>query len=536
MLVYDLEQKGDLPIYEYLYQRIRDDILVGTIAEGEKLPSKREFARTHAIAVITVENAYAQLQIEGYIYAKEKSGYYVNYGIVGAKNYMHNNSQHIWEIDGDIDNKKHINVEKGKYHNEGNDKISNSDNALNKIIDNELNIITDKDLIKKTDKNSKITDKDLIKKTDKEANKKIDIDFTSNHTSAQSFPMATWAKITRKVLNEQSHKFSEKPQLCGIVELQNAIANYLIKAKGIKANPENIVVGPGTEYLHHLVLQIIGHNRLVAVEDPGYKKVGLLYESNGLRCLHIPVDEQGLIVDSLKQCNASLVHISPAHHFPTGCVMSINRRHQILEWAENKNAYIIEDDYDSEIRFDGRPIPPLAALDHQHVIYMNTFTKTLTPSIRIAYMLLPDELLNRMMQKIGFYSGAVSSMEQYTLAVFLQEGFYDRHINRMRNFYRIQRKKILDEISNSAVNEWIEIQEENAGLHFIMSVKRKIDDEEFQKYLLERGIKILPVSYFCYNNVEKYRNKFIINYADVSDDSLRYAIEQIGIAIEKTLI
>ena len=345
MLTYDLEKRGKHTLYEYLYLCIKEDILSGRIRAGEKLPSKREMARNHNIAVITVENAYAQLVVEGYITAKEKSGFFVNNGVQSVKN---------------------------SYYQKTINRIENSR---------------------------------------KPEQKEWFVDFSSNRMPGKLFPIATWTKLMRRVMNDRAESFWEKPKAEGVSELREAIADYLKRAKGLNIPLSRIIVGPGTEYLHHIILQLIGHNRLVAVEDPGYKKIGKLYESNGMKCLHIPVDQYGLKVEELYESNASLVHISPSHHFPTGCVMSMERRYQLLDWAEQQNAYIIEDDYDSEFRFNGRPIPPLAELDDTHVIYMNTFTKTLTPSIRIAYMVLPENLANKFADKLNFYSGAISSFE-----------------------------------------------------------------------------------------------------------------------------
>lgn len=471
MLTYDLENRGKASLYEYLYHCIREDILNGTIKAGERLPSKREMACSHKIAVITVENAYAQLQIEGYITARERSGYYVNAGM-----------------------EKHWEEWKRDSH------------------------------------ESQETAADGVRKAGSYL-----ADFSTNHVVKDSFPFSTWAKLMRRVLADKEEHFLEKPPAGGAWELREAIAEYLKKAKGLEAEPERIFVGPGTEYLHHLILQLVGHNRLAAVEDPGYKKVGQLYESNGLKCLYIPVDRKGLIVDRLQESNASLVHISPSHHFPTGCVMPADRRHSLLRWAQTQNAYIIEDDYDSEFRFDGRPVPTLASLDDRYVIYMNTFTKTLAPSIRIAYMVLPGALTELLHTRLSFLSGSVSSFEQYTLAAFLKEGYYERHISRMRNAYRQYRTRILRCLEESALSGAAEVEEDSAGLHFILHVLREIDDDQFVKDLEQEGIRLLPVSRFCYRNPEKYGHRFIVHYGDIPEENLRKAFAVMQGKLKKSI-
>lgn len=483
MLIYDLENRGKASLYEYLYHCIREDILNGTLKAGERLPSKREMACSHKIAVITVENAYAQLQIEGYITARERSGYYVNAGM-----------EKQWER---LRRDSHENPETAE---DGGRMAGSSLAGGARMAQNGFGGWETPD-----------------------RSGSYLADFSTNHVVKDSFPFSTWAKLMRRVLADKEEYFLEKPPVGGARELREAIAEYLKKAKGLEAEPERIIVGPGTEYLHHLILQMVGRNRLAAVEDPGYKKVGRLYESNGLKCLYIPVDKKGLVMDRLQESNAGLVHISPSHHFPTGCVMPADRRHSLLRWAQTQNAYIIEDDYDSEFRFDGRPVPTLASLDDRFVIYMNTFTKTLAPSIRIAYMVLPGALTEQLHTRLSFLSGSVSSFEQYTLAAFLKEGYYERHISRMRNAYRQYRTRILRCLEESALSGAARVEEDSAGLHFILHVLREIDDDQFVKELGQEGIRLLPVSRFCYRNPEKYSHRFILHYGDIPEENLRKA-------------
>lgn len=454
MLTYDFSKRGKTSLYEYLYQCIKDDILAGRIVPGEKLPSKREMAKNNGISVITVENAYAQLIVEGYIYTKEKKGYYA--GEIA--------SQHI-ESESELVHQK------------------------------------------------------------QEKKKEWLVDFRSNHIMYDSFPFATWAKVMRQTLLDQENSFLTSPPPNGVLELREAIADHLQHFRGMRVNPDNIIVGAGTEYLYSIIVQLLGHSRLIAVEDPGYKKIGKVYESNGVKCLHIKVDKEGMNIDDLVGSNASAVHISPSHHFPTGRVMPVARRHQLLKWANENKSYIIEDDYDSEFRFSGKPIPTIAGIDNNRVIYMNTFSKTLAPSIRIAYMVLPDRLMERFHDKLGFYSGTVSGFEQYTLANFIRRGYFERHINRMRNYYRDYRNKIIGAIKNSPIYPKVTIEEENAGLHFILGIRQMIDDEKFVRILKENDINISSVSEYCYNDLEEFQHKFIINYSAVEEEQLRKALE-----------
>jgi len=461
ILIYDLEKRGKHPLYEYLYICLREDILNGRLQAGDKLPSKREMARSHKLSLITVENAYAQLQIEGYIYSKEKSGYYVEKSAAGIQKRTEQPELGTGRQEGTVQKKQNV--------------------------------------------------------------EEIIVDFSSSDLKKDAFPFATWAKLTRRIMADRENAFLVKPDRQGVLELRFAIAEYLIKTRGLNADPERIIIGPGTEYLHQILLQILGRSRIVAVEDPGYKKVGRIYEGNGLKCLYIPVDQGGMIIQRLAGSNASLVHISPAHHFPTGCVMPIGRRRDLLGWAREQEAFIIEDDYDSEFRFDGRPIPTLASLDGKRVIYMNTFTRSLAPSIRIAYMFLPEELMKLYHRRLSYYSGAVSSFEQYTLAEFIANGYYERHISRMRNYYRVQRAKIMSCLEDSPLAEKVTVEEHSAGLHFILHVKGIRDDEAWLDKLRKRGVRLQPVADYCYERQERYRHRFVIYYSDLETDRIREA-------------
>jgi GntR family transcriptional regulator/MocR family aminotransferase len=429
MLTYDFEKKGKEPLYEYLYKCIREDILSGKLKSKEKLPSKREMAKNHNISVITVENAYAQLIVEGYIYTEEKKGYFVS------------------EI-----SEQYIDYKK---RNENSQKKNN------------------------------------IESKKKEKKKQWFVDFSSNHMVYDNFPFATWSKIMRQTLLDQENTFLTSPAATGVEELRNAIADYLLHFRGLQAKADNIIVGAGTEYLYSIIVQLLGKDSTIALEDPGYKKISKVYESNGVRCLHLPMDKSGI------------------------------RTEQLV----NNNGYIIEDDYDSEFRFSGRPIPPMAGMDSSRVIYMNTFSKTLAPSIRIAYMILPDELIEKYNKELNFYSGTVSGFEQYTLANFISKGYYERHINRMRNYYREYRNRIIGAIKQSPVYSKVTIEEENAGLHFILGINKDIDDEKFKELLKQQNINISGVSDYCYNKLKEFEHKFIINYSAVPESRLVKALE-----------
>ena len=259
-------------------------------------------------------------------------------------------------------------------------------------------------------------------------------DFTSNQTDSEIFPFTIWARTMRELLNENQQQLMENPPCGGIMALRQAIADYLHAFRGMVVNPEQIIVGAGTEYLYGLLIQLLGDDKIYGIENPGYPKIAKIYDSMHVSYSAIDLDEHGVCIDSLEDHQIDIMHLSPSHHFPTGIITPISRRYELLGWAsKDENRYIIEDDYDSELRLGGKPIPTLQSIDvSDKVIYMNTFTKTLSSTVRISYMVLPASLTELFYKKLSFYSCTVSNFEQYTLARFMESGSFEKHINRLR--------------------------------------------------------------------------------------------------------
>lgn len=470
MLTYNLDLSVKTPLYEQLYSMIKESIYTGKIKSGDKLPSKRLMARHMQISVITVENAYAQLYAEGYIYSIEKKGYFVT-------------------------------------------DISRTVNQVS--------------LKQKEIKKEKISAKDFF------------ADFVSNRVDLQGFPISVWSKLVREALSQDSGKdiLKSAPQE-GISELRKAISDHLYHFRGLDTDMKEIVVGSGTEYLYNLLIQLLGNDRIYAAEDPGYPKPFLIYKSNRAKCIHIPMDEWGINIDKLRNTDADIIHITPSHHFPTGIVMPVARRYEILRWAyEKKERYIIEDDYDSEFRMSGRPIPSLKSIDDiGKVIYINTFSKTISPSIRIAYMVLPADLMAKFKKELYFYTSTVASLEQKTLALFISRGYFEKHINRMKNIYRIKRDMLISCIKTSSFASKCEILESESGLHFLLKVKTDQKDESVIEKAEREGIRVSAVSSYCYNReyskmYNGIEHKFIINYAGIETQKAVEALNKLLLII-----
>lgn len=473
MLTYNLTATGSDSLYESLYKCIKNDILQGKLCAGEKLPSKRSFAKNLGISVITVENAYGQLSDEGYIYSMPKRGFYVS----------------------DID------------------MVANPNASAKTSAD--ANLFDDSASI---------------------ACSPYFADFSSNQTDSEIFPFTIWTKTVRSVLNDNRIQLMINPPCGGILPLRNAIARYLGDFRGMKVAPHQIIIGAGTEYLYGLLIQLLGKDLIYGVENPGYHKIGKICKSMDVSYCHVDLDENGVSIHELEEKKIDIIHTSPSHHFPTGIVMPVSRRYELLGWAaKKKQHYIIEDDYDSELRLSGKPFPTLQSIDVSgKVIYMNTFTKTLASTVRISYMVLPEDLAKRFYSELSFYSCTVSNFEQYTLAQFMENGSFEKHINRLRNYYQNKRDAILKELKSGSIGKYITIQEEEAGVHFLMHIQSDCTEAEIVEKAKAGGVKLDPLSCYYIKNTEKheqngqenpYENTYVMNYSSVNMENIKKVVQ-----------
>ena len=241
------------------------------------------------------------------------------------------------------------------------------------------------------------------------------------------------ARIIRKILSEQSEVLQIKPPHLGCAVLRNAIADYLKRYRGMEVPASHIIIGSGAEYLYGLIVQLLGRDILYGIDQPSYEKIRLVYQANGASIEELPLGDDGITDDALAASHAGALHVTPFHSFPTGITASAEKRYAYLQWANKRNAWIIEDDFDSEFASPRRPIETLYAMDHSgHVLYLNTFSKSISPAIRVGYMILPDLLMTRYLERLNFYSCTVPVLDQYALAAFIDQGFFERHLGRMR--------------------------------------------------------------------------------------------------------
>ena len=345
-------------------------------------------------------------------------------------------------------------------------------------------------------------------------------------TGTGHFPFSVWSRLQREVMLDYGEKLLLPLPNRGIPELRQAIADHLAAFRGMQVDPRNILIGAGTDFLYNLLIQLLGRDKVYAVEEPGYRKIRRIYAAGGVRCVSALLDEEGVRPDSLG--DADVLHFSPSHHFPTGLVTPVSRRMELLSWAARGEKWIIEDDFDTEFRLEAHPKPAMQTLDGSgRVIYMNSFSKSLAPSIRISYMILPPALMQQFQEQLGFYSCTVPSFEQYTLARFLSGGHFEKHINRMRKFYRIRRERVVQMHRQCAFADRLTILEQDAGLHFLLQVDTELTDAQLVSRLAEKGIRVRALSEYFHDKPED-RHCLVVNYSGLKEETLQASLDILG--------
>lgn len=563
MLTYSFSNKGELSMYEYLYRCIRSDIEAGVIAPGEKLPSKRSFARHLGVSLITVEGAYSQLIAEGYLRAEPRRGYFAcdlnSSGVVSGRkpSLLGVGSSSLataYPTDGDL------------LPEEGLAQAYASLAAAGRPREGRIDAGGQSAILASSSGGNGFNDEAVF------------ADFTGSSVPLGMFPYAAWAKSLRDALTRESERMLVgETGFAGALRLRKAIADHLRGFRGMEVDPECIVVGAGSQVLYNWLVQLLGRNLHYGVEDPGYLRLSRIYEANNVELSHIPLDENGIDMASVVESSADVLHLMPSHQFPTGIVTSIGRRYELLGWASAKdNRYLVEDDYDCEFRLTGRPIPSLQSIDATgKVIYANTFTKSLGPAFRIGYLVLPPALADRFRRELGFYSCTVSAIDQLALARFIESGDYERHVNRLRTYYRSVRDALVSAFQASSFSERVSIEEQDAGIHFIMGIsidvkmpevrksapqghatRYRFDDvitenakdcsqpaspvaesrweREFVDAAQGRGVRIVPLSLFYSKSAAPERGpvrRFLVSFGGIELDSVEPAVAALEHAV-----
>ncbi len=452
-LLVPLDSQSPSPLYEQIYQHIKEEVQEGGLAAGSRLPSTRVLAQNLKVSRSTTQMAYDQLQSEGYIEALPCKGYYVCETAALIK--------------------------------------------LRRVLP------------------------ETAAKERQEVDRDYKVDFSPRGIDLERFPFNTWRKLSRNTLvNDNKEMFAGgHPQ--GEEGLRRAIGDYLHSARGVNCSPEQIIIGAGSEYLLMLLSQILGNDTKLAMENPTYKQAYLVLRGGGHQILPVEMDGYGMDVKQLSGIQADVAYVMPSHQYPTGIVMPVKRRQELLSWAYRQpRRYLIEDDYDSEFRYKGKPIPALQGMDQGgRVIYMGTFSKSIAPAIRVGFMVLPEQLLGIYREKAGFYASTVSRIDQNILCQFINQGFYERHLNRMRGIYKSKHDVLLTGLK--ALEDRFDIRGEYAGLHVLLTHKKRAKEVLLVEQAARAGVKVYGISdAFIHPSQHIFPSTVMLGYANLNEKGI----------------
>lgn len=452
VLTYDLHNAGKLPLYEYLYRCIRRDIAHGVLAAHTRLPGKRRLAANLGVSVNTVQRALELLLAEGFIYSAERKGYFVE-----ALDY-------------------HIKPDKRRERNarDTSDALDAQDtsNALDT-----RNASDARDTSAPEPAHAPVPHKQQ----------------QQQKTSLELFPVSLWHKCMREALMLPHNELLQALPFKGLFALREALARSLYETRALSVSPHNIIIGAGSELQFDQLLWVLGANTRLVFQKPGYTKLAAIARGRGVSWQGIEARENALDIEQLERMHANAVRVTPANLFPSGAVMPIKERIKLFTWANKQpSRFIIEDDYDSELRYGSKPFAPLFAEDVRgRVVYMNTFSKTLAPSFRISYMILPDELLERYERLFAEFSSTVSSFEQYALARFIEQGFFERHVFRLRKYYRKVYEQWEYALHHSALAGVMRVEPCEAGTHLLVRIRTKQQVERAKRQARSYGVPLV---------------------------------------------
>lgn len=480
-LIISLDTKAGAPLYEQICEYFKQEIQEGRLAAGMRLPSSRALAGNLSVSRSTVDLAYDQLVSEGYIEAVPCKGYFVcdieglYYG-TGRREKTCETGRKAWSD----------NPQKGGSAGMGEERKAETDRA------------------------------------------KYAYDFALNGIAPGSFPHNAWRKLSRQVLTDAQDALFALGDPCGELSLRQAVSAYLYQARGVHCEPEQILVGAGNDYLLMLLCTILGKDRKIAMENPTYRSAWHDFGHMGFERCIVNRDTQGIDVHDLEQTGADMVYVMPSHQFPMGTVMPLKRRLSLLKWAGRGDRYIIEDDYDSEFRYKGKPIPALQGFDkEERVIYLGTFSKSIAPSIRISYMVLPKKLMQRYLSGENPFSVTVSRADQKILELFLREGYYERHLNRMRSLYKGKHDLLLHWLKEGLGNVCT-CSGENAGVHLLVHFKNGSSEQEAVERAAKAGVRVYGLSEFLVcGKAPQMPATVLLGYATMSEEDLEEGMKRL---------
>ncbi len=468
MITIDLNNQDTSPLYEQIYLHLKQEILTGRLKKGERLPSTRSLSSHLQVSRNTIDMAYSQLLSEGYVDSYPQKGYFVN----------------------DINN---------LYLSE--QSQTNTTTSIYKSQGSSRHYVSS------------------------ESNSHLLYNFDPNAIDSSHFPVNIWQKLMKHVFDQEASCFLLGDNQ-GDYTFRLAIKHYLEQSRGVNCDIDQMIIGAGADYLIQLLSQLLQPTDIIAMEDPSYTQANHIFKSMHLNSVAIPVDAQGMNVDQLRKTPANIAYVTPSHQFPLGSVMSIKRRLALLQWAkEAVNRYIIEDDHDSEFRYKGRPIPSLQNLDtDQKVIYIGTFSRSIAPSIRVGYMVLPLPLYQLYRESLSHYSSTVSRLDQKILTDFIEQGHFERHLNRMKKLYKGRHDTML-EVLHSFGN-LITVIGENAGLHLVVQINLPVSEQELIDKAKSKGIGLYPLSPYYIKDKLGRNASFLMGFSNMEDSQIKKGLQE----------
>ncbi|SDN19423.1 PLP-dependent aminotransferase family protein [Alkalicoccus daliensis] len=353
---------------------------------------------------------------------------------------------------------------------------------------------------------------------------KIEIDFSHGKVDLRSFPLHLWKKLSNETLQQTSEELFLNGDPKGELNLREEIKKHLYQSRGVECTASQIIIGAGTQYLMHLLVMLLGRNKNFGMENPGFHRTRGVFEREEVSWKPIALDKEGIMISELAEKQIEAVYITPSHQFPLGHIMPVKRRIELLQWALQNNSFIIEDDYDGEYRYAGQSIPALQGLyrGREQVIYLGTFSKTLLPSLRISYMVLPEVLVKKFDEQLLLYKQTVSRLHQHTLYLFMKRGHWQTHVNKMRTNYRRKQEQLLLSIEEH-FGERVKVKGEKSGLHILLQLKTKEGERKLIELAEKQGVKVYPVSIYYADRNARY-SEVLLGFGGLSKQEIEEGI------------
>jgi GntR family transcriptional regulator/MocR family aminotransferase len=486
-----LESSG-IPIYRQVYETLRRQILSGQLPAKSQLPSTRSLARQLAVSRMTVVNAYEQLLAEGYIEAVSGSGTYV--------------ASVLPEDLLEIKDKKRRQQRQREAAAKSRTPLSRRGQLLASFDHAYLRARTDT----------------------------IFSAFHYGLPAMDAFPFDVWSRLTSRRLQKMSVSLFGSGNPAGYEPLRNAVAAYLQAARAVRCAPEQVLIVAGAQQALALIAQIlIDEKDSVWMENPCYLGSRNAFAAGGARIVSVPIDAQGFDLQFAlkKDKTARLVCVTPSHQFPLGVVMSLARRLALIEWARGADAWIVEDDYDSEFRYSGRPLASLQGLDRDgRVLYVGTFSKTIFPALRLGYLVVPENLVDVFTAARALLDSHSPSIDQAVLTDFIEEGHFSRHIRRMRSLYA-ERQSALVAAAQKDLAGLLDVSSDEAGMHLIGWLPENADDKIASQKASEQGIETKPLSAYCTESLPLPRGGLILGYTAFTAGQIRNGVRRLAKAL-----